>query len=106
MRPGLAGRQCRSSPLLLSTTWQTGCQLISLLNKRWTNYTLSQEEQRSETGRRFDRTIERITFLEDSLQEMQDLLHQATELTARRLQSLMSVVHEWVSDNERVQGVR
>jgi hypothetical protein len=74
--------------------------------KRWTNYTLSQEEQRSETGRRFDRMLERITFLEDSLQEAQDLVEQTAEQASRRLQSLLSTVHEWVSENERLQGVR
>ncbi|MBN1669354.1 MAG: hypothetical protein JW862_19855 [Anaerolineales bacterium] len=74
--------------------------------KRWTNYTLSQEEQRSETGRRFERMLERVTFLEDSLQEVHDLVEQTTEQASRRLQSLLSTVHEWVSENERIQGVR
>jgi hypothetical protein len=69
--------------------------------KRWTNYTLSQEEQRTETGRRFDRVAERVTFLEDGLQEHQDLLQQNSELTIKRLQSMLSVAHEWVSDFEK-----
>ena len=69
--------------------------------KRWTNYTLSQEEQRTETGRRFDRVADRVTFLEDSLQELQDLSQQNSELTIKRLQSMLSVAHEWVSDFEK-----
>ncbi|KPL06107.1 hypothetical protein AMJ86_09870, partial [bacterium SM23_57] len=40
--------------------------------KRWTNYTLSQDEQRGEFGRRFDRMSERLTIVEDSFQEIQD----------------------------------
>jgi chromosome segregation ATPase len=72
--------------------------------KRWTNYTLSQEEQRTETGRRFDRVADRVTYLEDSIQELQDLSQQVNELTIKRLQSLLSVAHDWVSDYERVQG--
>lgn len=72
--------------------------------KRWTNYTLSQEEQRTETGRRFDRVADRVTYLEDSLQEVQDLSQQVNELTIKRLQSLLSAAHDWVSDYERVQG--
>ena len=72
--------------------------------KRWTNYTLSQEEQRTETGRRFDRVADRVTYLEDGLQELQDLSQQTSELTIKRLQSLLSVAHDWVSDFERTQG--
>jgi hypothetical protein len=72
--------------------------------KRWTNYTLSQEEQRTETGRRFDRVADRVTYLEDSIQELQDTSQQVNELTIKRLQSLLSVAHDWVSDYERVQG--
>ncbi len=72
--------------------------------KRWTNYTLSQEEQRTETGRRFDRVADRVTYLEDSLQEVQDLSQQVNELTIKRLQSLLSTAHDWVSEYERVQG--
>jgi chromosome segregation ATPase len=72
--------------------------------KRWTNYTLSQEEQRTETGRRFDRVADRVTFLEDSLQELQDIWQQNNELTIKRLQSLLSVAHDWVSDYERAQS--
>jgi chromosome segregation ATPase len=72
--------------------------------KRWTNYTLSQEEQRSETGRRFDRTTERLTFLEDGLEEIQDIIQQIGELTEKRLQSVLSLAHEWVSAYERTRG--
>jgi len=72
--------------------------------KRWTNYTLSQEEQRTETGRRFDRVADRVTYLEDSLQELQDLSQENNELTIKRLQSLLAAAHEWVSDYERAQG--
>jgi len=72
--------------------------------KRWTNFTLSQEERRTETGRRFDRVADRVTYLEDSLQELQDLSQQDNELTIKRLQSLLSVTHDWVTDFERTQG--
>ena len=56
--------------------------------KRWTSYTLTQEEQRSESHRQFDRMAEQVTQLGDSLQEARDLLQQANELTEKRLQSL------------------
>jgi DNA repair exonuclease SbcCD ATPase subunit len=65
--------------------------------KRWTNYTLTLEEQRNEASRQYEKLDERVTQLEDSTQEIQDLLHQANEQTEKRLQSLLSVVHNWVS---------
>lgn len=72
--------------------------------KRWTNYTLSQEEQRNESTRQYDRIAERVTHLEDSIQEMQDMLQQIGDQTGKRLQSLLAVVHEWVSSYERSSG--
>jgi chromosome segregation ATPase len=65
--------------------------------KRWTNYTLTLEEQRNEAARQYEKLGERVTQLEDSTQEVQDLLHQINEQTEKRLQSLLSVVHNWVS---------
>ncbi len=65
--------------------------------KRWTNYTLTLEEQRNEAARQYEKLGEKVTQLEDSTQEIQDLLHQVNEQTEKRLQSLLSVVHNWVS---------
>ncbi len=72
--------------------------------KRWTNYTLSQDEQRSESLRQNEKLIERVTDLEDHLQESQDLLRQVNEQTEKRLQSLLALVHDWVSAYERAIG--
>lgn len=69
--------------------------------KRWTNYTLNQEEQRGEVLRQFDKLNDRSTQMEDSLQEAQDVLQQVNEQTEKRLQSLLAVVHDWVSAYER-----
>lgn len=72
--------------------------------KRWTNYTLTQEEQREEVLRQFSRLSERAAHQEDSLQELQDLLNQVNELSEKRLQSLLAMVHEWVATYERTVG--
>jgi chromosome segregation ATPase len=72
--------------------------------KRWTSYTLTQEEQRSESHRQFDHMAEQVTQLGDSLQEARDLLQQGNELTEKRLQSLLATVHEWVTSFERTIG--
>jgi chromosome segregation ATPase len=72
--------------------------------KRWTSYSLTQEEQRSEALRQFDRMAAQVTQLGDSLQETHDTLQQVNELTEKRLQSLLAVVHDWVSSFERTVG--
>ncbi|MBU0511982.1 MAG: hypothetical protein KKD28_02300 [Chloroflexi bacterium] len=72
--------------------------------KRWTNYTLSQDEQRGDIGRRFDRIAERITYVEDGLQEAQDLLNHVNELNANHLQTVLTSFHEWVTSYERTRS--
>lgn len=72
--------------------------------KRWTNYTLTQEEQRNEASRQYDKLAEQCTHLEDGLQEVNDLLQQANELVEKRLQSIMSLAHDWVTTYERTMG--
>lgn len=72
--------------------------------KRWTNYTLTQEEQRGETTRQYERLDDRSTHLEDSLQEIEDMVQQANEESGKRLQSLLALVHEWTATYERLMG--
>ncbi|MEJ2598491.1 MAG: hypothetical protein P8Z00_09175 [Anaerolineales bacterium] len=72
--------------------------------KRWTNYTLTLEEQRNEATRQYDKLSERVTQLEDTTQEIQDLLHQVNEQSEKRLQSLLSMVHNWVSSYDGNMG--
>jgi chromosome segregation ATPase len=72
--------------------------------KRWTNYTLTIEEQRGESRRQYDKLADRVTHLEDTIQEVQDLIHQMNEQTEKRLQTLLSSVHDWVSGFENSIG--
>jgi DNA repair exonuclease SbcCD ATPase subunit len=72
--------------------------------KRWTNYTLTQEEQRSEVGRQQEKLVERVTQIEDMIQELQDILEQVNEQTEKRLGSLLAVVNDWVTTFERTVG--
>jgi chromosome segregation ATPase len=72
--------------------------------KRWTNYTLTQEEQRNEATRQFGKLAEQTTHIEDELQEVKDLLQQANELVEKRLQSILAVAHEWVTTYEHTMG--
>ena len=72
--------------------------------KRWTNYTLTLEEQRGEAVRQYEKLNERVTHLEDGIQEIRDLLHQMNEQTESRLHSMLAVAHEWVTNYERSLG--
>jgi DNA repair exonuclease SbcCD ATPase subunit len=72
--------------------------------KRWTNYSLTQDEQRNESTRQQGKITDKVTNLEDSLQEINDLLQQVNELSEKRLQSIRALVHEWVSEYERAIG--
>lgn len=68
--------------------------------KRWTNYTLTQEEQYREAERRFEKLNERLILLEDLTQELRDLLHQTTEDNRARLHALLALFQEWVEEQE------
>ena len=72
--------------------------------KRWTNYTLTMEEQRGETQRQQEKINDRVTHIEDELQEIKDMIYQIAEHTEKRLQAQLAMAHEAVSSYERSVG--
>ncbi len=72
--------------------------------KRWTGYTLSQDEGTKDVRRALQKLEERISPLDDSIQTVQDQLHQTADATEQQLQELMNVAHEWLSAYERIMG--
>lgn len=72
--------------------------------KRWTGYTLSQDEGGKDVRKIIQKLEERITALDESFQTTQDQLHQTTDATEQQLQELMNVAHEWLSAYERIMG--
>ncbi len=72
--------------------------------KRWTNYTLTQDEDRGEVTRQTQKIADRVTELEDDHQIVQDTLRQIIEQTDQRVQSLLVVIHDWVSKHDRSLG--
>jgi len=72
--------------------------------KRWTGYTLSQEESIRDIRKTLDRYEGRITEVDDAAQTLQDQLHQTTDATEQQLQELMNVAHEWLTAYERIMG--
>jgi chromosome segregation ATPase len=72
--------------------------------KRWTNYTLTQDEQRTELSRNLEKMGDQQADFDLSIQEIQDMVRQMTEETERRLQSLLSLAHDWTAAYERLAG--
>jgi chromosome segregation ATPase len=72
--------------------------------KRWTGYTLSQDEGIKDVRRTMAKIEERISPLNESIQTLQDQMHQTADATEQQLQELMNVAHEWLSAYERIMG--
>jgi chromosome segregation ATPase len=69
--------------------------------KRWVNYTLTQDEQAKEVNRRLERLTDRTTTLEEVLQDLQDAVQHSAEQLESLMQSLLGVYREWLTVNER-----
>jgi len=69
--------------------------------KRWANYTLAQEEQQRESTRQLTRIEERIVYLEDLTQELQDLTQTINEEIQKRLQNLAVIVRDWAEEQAK-----
>jgi chromosome segregation ATPase len=72
--------------------------------KRWIGYTLSQDEGSKDVRRSMQKLEERIEPLDESIQTLQDQLHQTADASEQQLQELMNVAHEWLSAYERIMG--
>jgi chromosome segregation ATPase len=72
--------------------------------KRWTSYTLSQDESIRELRAAVSTAEERVNALDDLVQTAQDQLHQTTDATERQMQELMNWAHEWLTASERIMG--
>lgn len=72
--------------------------------KRWTGYSLSQEESMRELRKNLEQIEERLTALDDLIQMLQDQLHQTADVTEQQLHEFMNVAHEWLTSYERIMG--
>ncbi|GAP22874.1 hypothetical protein [Leptolinea tardivitalis] len=70
--------------------------------KRWTNYSLSQEEQFRELMRQLEKYQERIVKLEDLSADINDMITQINEETQKRLQALVLMSHSWAEEFNQV----
>lgn len=62
--------------------------------KRWSNYTLSQEEQHREMNRNLENLGNRITTLEDHLEDIQDNLQQLGKDDIKRMTTLLNSLRD------------
>ena len=72
--------------------------------KRWTGYTLTQDEGGKDIRRVVEKIDERIGKLDEATQTLNDQINQTAEATEKQLQELMNVAHEWLSAYERIMG--
>ena len=72
--------------------------------KRWTNYSLSQEETNREGNREISKIDERITSLEDAVQNLLDTVQVINEETEKRIKGLLMLANEYITSYERTAG--
>lgn len=70
--------------------------------KRWTNYSLSQEEQFREILRQMEKYQDRMAKIEDLSQDINDLITQVNEETQKRLLALVNMSHSWAEEFNQI----
>ncbi len=72
--------------------------------KRWTNYTLGQDEQFREVNRVIEKHTERLVLLEDISQEVRDLTLQVVTDTKTRLQKIINISNDLLEEHNQSFG--
>lgn len=74
--------------------------------KRWTNYTLSREEEQREDERQITRILDRLVTLEDISQELNDTMQLVNEETEKQMRGLLSLTQEMLDSHTQSIGKR
>lgn len=74
--------------------------------KRWTNYSLTQEEESREVGRETSKIIERLTALEDESQNLIDTVNIINEETEKRIKAVLALSNDLLNSFEQTLGKR
>ncbi|MEZ0395689.1 MAG: hypothetical protein ABWK53_04560 [Anaerolineales bacterium] len=72
--------------------------------KRWTGFTLSQDEIRKDMHAEIEKLEQRLTALDDLAQTHQDVLQQTKEANEQLLQAILAQIHELLSAYDRIMG--
>ncbi len=70
--------------------------------KRWTSFTLSQDETHKDTRGGVTKIEERLTALEDLTQTQQDVIQQTKDANEQLFQGMLAQLHELLSAYERI----
>jgi chromosome segregation ATPase len=74
--------------------------------KRWTSFTLSQDETHKETNNEIAKFYERLTSLEDLTQNQQDVLQQTKDANEQLFQGMVAQIHELLTAYERIMSTK
>jgi len=74
--------------------------------KRWTSYTLSQDETHKDTRGGLTKNEERLSALEDLTQTQQDVLQQTKDANEQLFQGMLAQLHELLSAYERIMSTK
>lgn len=74
--------------------------------KRWTTFTLLQEQNLGDLRKALEALEKRQEVLENRTELFDDQFQQTTEITQEQLQSLMNLVHEWLTAYKRTLSSR
>ncbi|MBA4384592.1 MAG: hypothetical protein C0410_07630 [Anaerolinea sp.] len=74
--------------------------------KRWTNYTLTREEEQREDERQLTKILDRLVALEDLSQELNDTLHLVNEETQKQIRGFVSLNQELLESYTQTVGKR
>lgn len=74
--------------------------------KRWTNYTLTREEEQREEERQVTRILDRLVALEDLAQEINDTMHLVNEENQKQIRGFLSLTQELLDSYVQTVGKR
>jgi ElaB/YqjD/DUF883 family membrane-anchored ribosome-binding protein len=74
--------------------------------KRWTSFTLSQDETHKDDRLSGGKLEDRLSALEDLVQTQQDVLQQTKEANEQLFQGMLAQIHELLSAYERIMSTK
>ena len=74
--------------------------------KRWTNYSLTQDEKLQDDTRQMSKLVDRVISLEDAAQEAKDIIELINEETDKRMKAFTSVLHDLMESFNQTFNIR
>ena len=74
--------------------------------KRWTNYSLTQDEKLQDDTRQMSKLVDRVISLEDAAQEAKDTIELINEETDKRMKAFTSVLHDLMESFNQTFNIR